>query len=68
MPEHRMRKGDKVWDKDKKNGVIHRIIYEEDSGLHEVMVIWQDGSWTIRDKDDFDGRYTNETFGYMFND
>lgn len=68
MIEHVMRIGDKAWDKVKGNGVIRKIIPEHDTGLHEVMIVWQDGTWSMHDKDDMDNKYKNETFGYILED
>jgi len=63
--EHTMRVGDKVWKEsytnDKRNGTINKILKD----FEEVQVKWGDGSCSNLDIDDFDGKYVNETFGYM---
>lgn len=65
VKEHTMRVGDKVWMEalapNKRNGVILKILKDFD----EVQVKWGDGSCSNLDMDDFDGKYVNETFGYM---
>lgn len=65
VKEHTMRVGDKIWMEalapNKRNGVILKILKDFD----EVQVKWGDGSCSNLDMDDFDGKYVNETFGYM---